>query len=158
MSLVKSFELIWRRNLRVLDLQMSCKGLIDSMTEYQNSSPSTMRSRYIAVMFLWRFHERHPITRDMGCRSWMQSVVEVVSLWLLFCVLLYRVIDNRTISRVNSNGCRVTCMRLPHSIMFRSLTTSTALQWRHNERDGASNHQPYDCLLNSLFRHRSKKT
>ena len=24
--------------------------------------------------------------------------------------------------------------------------------------DGVSNHQPYDCLLNSLFRHRSKKT
>ena len=32
-----------------------------------------------------------------------------------------------------------------------------ALQWRHNERDGASNHQPHDCLLNRLFRHRSKK-
>ena len=32
------------------------------------------------------------------------------------------------------------------------------LQWRHNEHDGASNHQPYDCLLNRLFRRRSKKT
>ena len=25
-------------------------------------------------------------------------------------------------------------------------------------RDGVSNHQPHDCLLNRLFRHRSKKT
>ena len=33
-----------------------------------------------------------------------------------------------------------------------------ALQWRHNERDGVSNHQPRDCLLNRLFRRRSKKT
>ena len=33
-----------------------------------------------------------------------------------------------------------------------------SLQWRHNERDGVSNHQPRDCLLNCLFRHRSKKT
>ena len=32
------------------------------------------------------------------------------------------------------------------------------LQWRHNERDGVSNHQPHDCLLSRLFRHRSKKT
>ena len=32
------------------------------------------------------------------------------------------------------------------------------LQWRHNEHDGISNHQPYDCLLNRLFRRRSKKT
>ena len=32
------------------------------------------------------------------------------------------------------------------------------LQWRHNGHDGISNHQPHDCLLNRLFRHRSKKT
>ena len=31
------------------------------------------------------------------------------------------------------------------------------LQWRHNEHDGVSNHQPHDCLLDRLFRHRSKK-
>ena len=34
----------------------------------------------------------------------------------------------------------------------------TPLQWRHNEHDGISNHQPYDCLLNRLFRRISKKT
>ena len=33
-----------------------------------------------------------------------------------------------------------------------------ALHWRHNGRDSVSNHQPYDCLLNRLFRRRSKKT
>ena len=32
-----------------------------------------------------------------------------------------------------------------------------SLQWCHNERDGVSNHQPHDCLLNRLFRRRSKK-
>ena len=31
-------------------------------------------------------------------------------------------------------------------------------QWRHDERDCFSNHQLHDCLLNSLFRRRSKKT
>ena len=35
---------------------------------------------------------------------------------------------------------------------------SMPLQWRHNYRDGVSNHQPHDCLLNRLFRRRSKKT
>ena len=34
---------------------------------------------------------------------------------------------------------------------------TTPLQWRHNEHDGVSNHQPQDCLLN-LFRRRLKKT
>ena len=33
-----------------------------------------------------------------------------------------------------------------------------SLQWRHNGCDGVSNHQPHDCLLNRLFRCRSKKT
>ena len=32
------------------------------------------------------------------------------------------------------------------------------LQWRHKELDGVSNHQPHYCLLNRLFRRRSKKT
>ena len=33
-----------------------------------------------------------------------------------------------------------------------------ALRWRHNDHDGASNHQPRGCLLNRLFGRRSKKT
>ena len=34
----------------------------------------------------------------------------------------------------------------------------STLQWRHNERDGLSYNQPHDCLLNRLFRRRSKET
>ena len=33
-----------------------------------------------------------------------------------------------------------------------------SLRWRYNGRDGVSNHQPRHCLLNRLFRQRSKKT
>ena len=33
-----------------------------------------------------------------------------------------------------------------------------SLQWRHNGPDRVSNHQPHQCLLNRLFRRRSKKT
>ena len=35
---------------------------------------------------------------------------------------------------------------------------SRSLWWRHNGCDSVSNHQPRDCLLNRLFRRRSKKT
>ena len=35
--------------------------------------------------------------------------------------------------------------------------TSVTLQWRHTGRDSVSNHQPHDCLLNRIFRRRSKK-
>ena len=39
-----------------------------------------------------------------------------------------------------------------------SLLGFIPLLWRHNDRDGVSIHQPHDCLLNRLFRRRSKKT
>ena len=32
-----------------------------------------------------------------------------------------------------------------------------SLQWRHNERDSVSNHQPHDCLLNCLFKAQIKE-
>ena len=37
-------------------------------------------------------------------------------------------------------------------------TLPVTLQWRCNERDGVSNHRRLKCLLNRLFRRRSKKT
>ena len=33
----------------------------------------------------------------------------------------------------------------------------SALQRRHNEHDGVSNHQPHDCLLNRLFKAQMKE-
>ena len=35
---------------------------------------------------------------------------------------------------------------------------TNSLLWRHHGRGSVSNHQPHDCLLNRLFRRRSKKT
>ena len=43
-------------------------------------------------------------------------------------------------------------------LKFRTSFPLISLRWRHNGRDGVSNHQPHDCLLNRLFRRRSKKT
>ena len=41
---------------------------------------------------------------------------------------------------------------------FRTSVWISSLHWRHNGRDSVSNHQSHDCLLNGLFRRRSKKT
>ena len=38
------------------------------------------------------------------------------------------------------------------------LTLIRTLRWRHNGRDSVSTHQTHHCLLNRLFRRRSKKT
>ena len=52
-----------------------------------------------------------------------------------------------------------------HKSMFISMVRysygyqySNSLLWRHNRRDGVSNHQLNDCLLNRSFGRRSKKT
>ena len=49
------------------------------------------------------------------------------------------------------------------TIILKAITTVTlwvvsTLQWRHSRCDGVSNRQPHDCLLNYLFKRRSKKT
>ena len=51
--------------------------------------------------------------------------------------------------------------RKPHrgnTCITRNRSEVQTLQWLHNERDSVSNHRPHDCLLNRLFRRRSKKT
>ena len=53
-----------------------------------------------------------------------------------------------SLSRRKACSCRWT-------IQQKSLKT---LQWRHSDREAVPNHQPYDCLLNRLFRHRWKET
>ena len=45
-----------------------------------------------------------------------------------------------------------------YGFCLRCRADQLSLQWRHNEHDSVSNHQPHDCLLNRLFRRRSKKT
>ena len=37
-------------------------------------------------------------------------------------------------------------------------TLGTTLRWRHNDHASVSNHQTHGCLLNRLFRRKSKKT
>ena len=40
----------------------------------------------------------------------------------------------------------------------KSIMRPNTLRWRYNERNSVSNHQPRECLLNRLFRRRSKKS
>ena len=47
---------------------------------------------------------------------------------------------------------------LHYNVVSHWLSPYPALLWLHNGRDGVSNHQPHDCLLNCLFKRRSKKT
>ena len=49
-------------------------------------------------------------------------------------------------------------LALQQLLVFSAWVYFMTLLWRHDERDGFSNHQRFDCLINRLFRRRLKKT
>ena len=79
-----------------------------------------------------------------------------------FVCLVHRVVPGRPINVINSSiffmvvfqstrqshDCSIVC----------DVTLMRSLEWRHNGLDSVSNHQPHACLLNRLFRRKSKKT
>ena len=102
---------------------------------------------------------------------------------LKFCVCSYQIYFKNLFSvqlspdecpwtlmiRLNQSGngmrtvwCHVTIINLSFWCWlvqwFRQLYCEIALHWRHNDHDSVSSHQPHGCLLNRLFRRRSKKT
>ena len=58
----------------------------------------------------------------------------------------------------HSSMCEKRMLMLSFSAISFHPWQSEPLQWHHNQRDGVSNHQRHECLLNRLFRLRSKKT
>ena len=85
-------------------------------------------------------HERHGFSDSSPIRLLVETVVEANSKIQQGFVLLYLLWREST----------------GHWGWIASERAS-ALQWRHNGHDNVSNHQPYDCLLNRLFKRRSKK-
>ena len=48
-------------------------------------------------------------------------------------------------------------INIPCGRSIRRAWPANSLQWRHNGRDGVSNYQSHDCLLNRLFKAQKKK-
>ena len=69
---------------------------------------------------------------------------------IIFCEQMFYVRHSKN----NGGWCGAICIWVP----YRYCKELLALQWRHNERNSVSNHQPHDCLLKRLFRCRSKVT
>ena len=60
----------------------------------------------------------------------------------------------------NGEKCKYSCTFLWNNLTCKGVNIHIllSLRWRHNDHDSASNHQPRGCLLNRLFRRKSKKT
>ena len=89
------------------------------------------------VMPLDRFHRWIPFTKGQRCTAFMFS--------LRWCENLNKALKKQSRCRWSTT---LWCL----------WNATMTLHWRHNDHDGVSNHQPRGCLLNRLFRRRSKKT
>ena len=74
---------------------------------------------------------------------------------LLLCHMTPGTYDQSTLPTPNTQKSRKTTTLI--MTLIEHQISMESLQWRHNGCDCISNHQPHDCLLNRLFRRRSKK-
>ena len=68
----------------------------------------------------------------------------------------------KTILNNKSKNLEISYIKHLYAQLFRTSTEYTCiilqpLQWLHNENDGVSNHQPYNCLLNRLCKAQTKE-
>ena len=91
---------------------------------------------------------------NISCRTRVWSVM----IYVLHCTLKNRNRSLELMQRLDHR--RWKCNPSGNGSPIRSIINIQyiALHWRHNDHDCVSNHQPYDCLLNRLFRRKSKKT
>ena len=120
-------------------------------------------------MYLYKWH--HDVlaffivyeNRYFLCSSWLHGN-DVFQIWIVLMIPSISTMcccapgelcgNEKTAKWVVSNHV---WGRLP-PLKLVSRSKNTSLQWCYNDRSGVSNHQPHTCLLNRLFRRRSKKT
>ena len=121
---------------------------IDKQHKYEQNLKRIMRQSLVdvglsiarpSVLFEWLYTLRITLLQYCRCRWPGDATNEVIILSHLTRNIL---ISTQEILIFWENG----------------LFNGSALQWRHNDGDGVSTHQPRDCLLNRLFRCRSNQT
>ena len=78
-------------------------------------------------------------------------------MFVLFDIIFGRNKKRQTVSH-ETIGTHFLWLDLVCHLCYIFTYTTRTLRWRHNDHDSVSNHQPHGCLLNRLFRRRSKKT
>ena len=80
-----------------------------------------------------------------------QYMIHSIIYWHLYLYYCYHIFD---VVVIIISICFIAILLIFVKIIVIVIT----LQWRHNEQDSVSNHQPHNCLLSCLFRPGSNKT
>ena len=73
--------------------------------------------------------------------------------YIVFTLVITFLPDMKRLTWISRSSYNTSCAE-----KIKTFRENLTLLWRLNGRKGVSNHQPHDCLLKRLFRHRSKKT
>ena len=137
-------------SIQLLDDVMTWKGVTGPFVRGIHRSPgeSPTKGQYCGIScFLW-------------CQL-AQTLEQTVRLPLIWYTIIFmlRCLDAKWMhDRDLLFTCRKSMVGWNHILpALQQRNWSNPVQWRHNERDGVSYHRRLDCLLNRLFRHRSKK-
>ena len=84
------------------------------------------------------------------------NILAIVLGIIILCLLIVTIVLIVLLVQAKAKGKSETIIWHQYCCFKLSYLRSTLL-WRHNEHDSVSNHQPRGCLLNRLFRRRSKK-
>ena len=112
---------------------------------------STLLVWVSSVKTLWKRNHSGAVTSEENTKANCRLITTCVLNTIFF--LFPRLIDG------------IMPRNLPEHVLRQVILLSSqvnsqceALRWRHNDHAGVSNHQPHGCLLNRLFRRKSKKT
>ena len=100
------------------------------------------------AMFLWMAEYDIKYLNLIGCYIWK---LENLFYHLIFAIEYHGVNFTKSTKICQSTFYLLRYMPLKYVMFY-------TLRWRHNDHAGVSNHQPPGCLLNRLFRRKSKKT
>ena len=119
-------------------------------------------SNHISITWMkarWNFHRLWitKIVREMGQVRIQSFVLCLLSHWLRRKAFMWKSLSRESINHHNICWCMGRLWR-PQPPSYIMCMPYIALHWRHNGRGSVWNPQPNDCLLNRLFRRRSKKT
>ena len=117
---------------------------------------SIFNNLYERLCFPWRRHEMEALSTLLAlCEGnppltggFPSQRVSNVGLWCIFVAILNKLLNKVLRSwwfETPWHSGDITVMDVITYLIY-----ELSLQWRRNEWDGASNHQPHDCLLNRL--------
>ena len=90
-------------------------------------------------------------------RLWLGAWQHQAITWTSADLSSVRSIDKH-LKATSQEECESLARKSSHPSKTLPIKLYLSLRWRHNNHDGVWNHQPHGCLLNHLFRWRSKKT